>query len=313
MCKRQDSGAPGEGAGDVYKPDKAYKNAAFLGSRDARPIRVLCELSETEQRLKAAGVHNTILFYGSARARPPAAWAAQLEAAEADLASASDEEARAAAQACIDRLHKCKWMSDLYSATADLSERLTRWATTRPGSEDQAYVICTGGGPGMMEAANLGAARVEGALSMGMGISLPFEAGLNDHVTRGLGFEFHYFMLRKFWMVYPARAVVVAPGGLGTLDELFETLTLLQTGKIRLHAMPIVLLGKQYWSSVINLQAMVDAGTISEGDVKRMYMTDDVEDAFQYITSRLEALEEEGAIQIGSTSSPTAGVSTEAP
>ena len=259
-------------------------------------------MTEAEQRLRAHGVTNTILFFGSARARPPAVWKAQVEEAEAVVKAGGA--AAVAAEASLARLHKCSWMSTAYDDAAELAERVTAWAMGRSAAGVQDYVVCTGGGPGMMEAANMGAARVPGAVTMGMGISLPFEAGLNDYVTKGLGWEFHYFFTRKYWLSYFARAIVVTPGGLGTLDELFEILTLLQTHKIKLPRMPIVLLGGTYWKSVLNLSAMVDAGTISQADVDRMHFTDSVEDAFTHITTRLAELEADGSIRLGPQSPP---------
>jgi len=150
----------------------------------------------------------------------------------------------------------------------------------------QPLVVTTGGGPGIMEAANRGAASVPGGITMGMGISLPFEKGLNPFVTKGLAFEFQYFFTRKFWMMYYAKALVVGPGGFGTMDELFELLTLRQTGK--LPDFPIVLLCSKYWKTVINWQAMVDFGTISQEEVDRLCFADNAEEAFQHIRVNIE-------------------------
>jgi uncharacterized protein (TIGR00730 family) len=153
---------------------------------------------------------------------------------------------------------------------------------------NQSIVICTGGGPGFMEAANKGAASVKGARNIGMGISLPFECGLNPYVTESLAFEFHYFFTRKFWMVYHCQAIVVAPGGVGTFDELFEVLTLKQTGKIH-KDLPVILFGKEFWTTVVNWESLVKFGTVSQKDIDDLYFTDDVEEAFQYVTQRLSS------------------------
>ncbi len=189
----------------LAQPQKAYKNTEFLGSSDAQSIRILCELLETKQRLQGAKVHHTILvcltrsrhwrvgsiallppvqFFGSARSRTPEQHAKELtNAKELCAADPSDE----AAAAKLAQLEKCAWLSDFYQKTADLAQRLTEWSMSRPlPGGVQRYTICTGGGPGMMKAANLGASRVPGALSMGMGISLPFETSMNAYVTRGL-------------------------------------------------------------------------------------------------------------------------------
>lgn len=154
------------------------------------------------------------------------------------------------------------------------------------GLVDQHLVVCTGGGPGFMEAANKGASLVPGARNMGMGITLPFEEGLNPYVTEELAFEYHYFFTRKFWMVYSCQALVVAPGGVGTMDELFEVLTLKQTGKVQ-KDLPVVLFGTEFWRTVVNWEALVRYGTVSQSDYDGLYFTDSVEDAFNYVTERL--------------------------
>ncbi|CAM9241410.1 unnamed protein product [Choristocarpus tenellus] len=155
---------------------------------------------------------------------------------------------------------------------------------------EQHLVVCTGGGPGFMEAASKGASKVPGAKNMGMGISLPFEAGLNKYVTEELAFEYHYFFTRKFWMVYHCQALVVAPGGFGTLDELFEVLTLKQTGKVQ-NNLTVVLFGKVYWQTIINWQALVDYGTIAQEDVDQLFFTDEPEEAFHHLVKCLSANE----------------------
>jgi len=181
-------------------------------------------------------------------------------------------------------------VTEYYTRIQELARQISAWSMTRAKKEGKrVYSICTGGGPGMMEAANAGAAEVEGAKSIGMGISLPFEAGLNPSVEPENGFEFHYFFTRKFFMIDTMRALVVAPGGMGTCDELFEVLTLMQTGKRPV--CPIVLFGEKYWRTVVNWQAMCDFGTISQSDVDRLFFTDSVDDAFAHISKALEAKE----------------------
>ena len=146
-----------------------------------------------------------------------------------------------------------------------------------------------------MEAANRGAADVPGGRSVGLGISLPFEEDLNAYIPDELGFEFHYFFMRKLWFLYLAQCVVICPGGFGTLDEMFETLTLIQTGKVT-RRIPMVLYGKEFWDNVLNLEFMVDFGTVSAKDLKLFHKSDSVEDAFEYITKSLIELEEDGAV-----------------
>ncbi|CAM9557800.1 unnamed protein product [Ectocarpus sp. 6 AP-2014] len=173
----------------------------------------------------------------------------------------------------------------------EYEETLLRLKENKIKGRDQHLVVCTGGGPGFMEAANKGASRVEGARNMGMGITLPFEEGkqwpfLSVYVTEELAFEFHYFFTRKFWMLYHCQALVVAPGGFGTLDELFEVLTLKQTGKVQ-KTLPVILFGKDYWEKIINWQALVEFGTIAQEDVDSLFFTDDPQEALDYLVGCL--------------------------
>ena len=147
------------------------------------------------------------------------------------------------------------------------------------------FVVCSGGGPGIMEAANRGALEAKGE-SIGLGISLPMEQGVNSYVTRKLAFEFHYFFTRKFWFLYLAKALIIMPGGFGTLDEFFESLTLIQTGKMK-KRMPIILYGSDFWDKVMNLEALVDFGTISRRDLDLFQVVDAVDEAYDIITARL--------------------------
>eukprot|EP00501_MAST-03F_sp_TOSAG23-6_P002184 GSMAST32.ASY1.ANO1.2284.1 assembled CDS len=252
--------------------EKAYKSKDFLCSRSARPIRVLCEYQEPKGRLEKNGVSNTVLFFASARGKT-----------RSDL---TDEE-RTKAQADLLRLTRTFWMCGYYEKVRGLARGLAQWSTDRreKNPELPTYSICTGGGPGMMEAANHGASEVQGSKSVGMGIELPFEPGLNAYVTPELAFEFHYFFTRKFWMAVPCKALVVAPGGMGTMDELFEILRLVQVGKMQ--NIPVVLFGEEYWAQVINWDVMEEFGTITKDDVKDLFFTDEVDKALEYITSHL--------------------------
>lgn len=189
------------------------------------------------------------------------------------------------AEAGLDRLKKSEWMCEQFEQIKELAHMLGSWSNARVSLGKRKYAVSTGGGPGMMEAANSGASKA-GADTVGFGISLPFEAGLNPSVSAGLAFEFHYFFTRKFLMMQTCRALVVAPGGFGTCDELFEALTLIQTGKQP--DMPIVMFGKNYWSKIINWEMMVECGTISATDMDRLFMTDSVEDACKHIVEFLE-------------------------
>jgi hypothetical protein len=265
-------------------PEKAYKNLEFLNSKGARPIRILCEYEEPLHRFQDHNVENTLVFFGSARARSREDALKGLEQAEAALAQSPND------SSVVQAHRRAKFavsLSVYYEQTRELARRLTEWSLNREGRD---YLICSGGGPGIMEAANRGAHEASGR-SVGLGISLPFEAGVNAYASPELAFEFHYFFTRKYWFLYLAKALVVFPGGFGTMDELFETLTLVQTDKIK-RGLPIVLFGTDYWSRVINLDAMAEMGTIHPDDIDLMYRTDDVDDAFAYIVRELEAQED---------------------
>lgn len=263
-------------------PEKAYKNLDFLNSPAARHIRILCEYEEARQRFLSQNVDSTIVFFGSARTlASDDADALFAEASERLNASPDSDEAKA----LMRKAEIAKSMAKYYDAARELAHRLTVWSME---TDERGYLISSGGGPGIMEAANRGA-HDAGGRSVGLGISLPFEAGVNDYVTPGLDFEFHYFFTRKLWFLYLCKALVIFPGGFGTMDELFETLTLVQTEKIK-KPLPIVLFGAEYWSQIINIDRMVDFGTISPGDVDLYFRTDSVEDAFDYLTKRLTEL-----------------------
>ena len=173
-----------------------------------------------------------------------------------------------------------------YRDAEDLAHRLTAWSKSLTGNHD--FIICSGGSGGMMEAANRGAAMA-GGKTVGFNIELPHEQSVNAYVPHELAFNFHYFFMRKFWFVYLAKALVIFPGGFGTMDELFEVLTLIQTRKPR-KAMPVVLFGNDYWDDVINFDAFVRWGTINAADLQLFYKTDSVDDAFQHVTAKLESL-----------------------
>jgi uncharacterized protein (TIGR00730 family) len=256
---------------DRYGPIKAYKNEGFLNSRDGRALRILAEFQEPETRLDKFKIQDTIVFMGSARIKP------------------RDEAEKAVAQAQktgkdVKRAKNDLKMSRYYEETRELAFRMTQWSKELKG-DDRRFVVCTGGGPGIMEAANRGASEAKG-VNIGFNISLPMEQHENPYITRHLSFEFHYFFMRKFWFAYLAKAIVVAPGGFGTLEELFELLTLIQTKIIR-KRLPVVLYGTKYWDKVFNLKALADFGTIDEADLSLFYRTDSVDDAYDYITKEL--------------------------
>ena len=251
--------------------DKAYEDVRFLESKDARALRMLAEYLEPLSRFKRYGVRDTIVFMGSARLM-------SREAAEAALAHAKEAgSGLAAARTALE-------LSNYYEAARELAHRLTSWSKKLDRNERR-FVVCTGGGPGIMEAANRGASEARG-LNIGLTISIPNEEFDNPYVSRELRFHFHYFFMRKFWFVYLAKAVVLFPGGFGTLDEFFEMLTLVQTRKMK-KRMPIVLFGSKYWSDVLNFDALVKYGTISGGDPDLFHRTDSVDEAYNIITQGL--------------------------
>lgn len=259
---------------------KAYKNLSFLNSPAARHIRILCEYEEPRDRFRDQGVKDTIVVFGSARIKEPDAARALLDTAVAS----GDKRAIVAAE------HGLK-LSSYYSDTRELSRRLTEWSMQRPDPLRRLF-ISTGGGPGIMEAANRGASEAPGGRSVGLGISLPFEEKVNAWVDPDLAFEFHYFFMRKYWFAYLAKAMVVMPGGYGTLDEMCEILTLRQTRRIT-KPLPMVLYGSEYWNDVINIENLIKWGTISEHDRELLHHSDTVDDAFTFLTTALDRNEQE--------------------
>lgn len=261
---------------------KAYENPDFLNSTHARSIRIQCELAEPGHRFRKQRVKNTIVMFGSARTLPEKEAKANLEKVRAESA-ALPPDARVKA---IKEAENKVFASVYYEAARKLSYELTKWSNERFACADNGFLICSGGGPGIMEAANRGAYEA-GGRSIGLGISLPFEQHSNNWVTPELNFEFHYFFVRKYWFLYPAKTLIAFPGGFGTMDELFEMLTLVQTMKTQ-KALPIVLFGSSFWNRILNFDAFLEYGMISEQDLKLFKIIDSVEEARDYIISELE-------------------------
>lgn len=265
-------------------PGKAYKNEKFLSSNAARSIRIQCELTEPEVRFKKHSVNNTIVLYGSARIPHPDQAAAELKRIENEIGetkSISREQ-----KSHLDRARRLKRSSHYYQEARQLSHDLTKWSDENIKEPAKKFYICSGGGPGIMEAASRGAYEA-GGKSVALGISLPFEQQLNVYATEELGFDFHYFFVRKYWFLYLAKALVVFPGGFGTMDELFELLTLVQTQKTTKY-LPIVLYGKEFWSEVINFQALADWGVISQEDLDLFHICDSVDETRDYLIQELK-------------------------
>lgn len=264
-------------------PVKAYKNLEFLNSPDARPIRVLCEFIEPGSRFRRLNVRDTIVFFGSARTQP-------MEQAQAALSAARDTHAKQGdsdSEAFLRRAEREVHMARYYEDASALAEKMTRWSLSLKNTHYR-FIVCSGGGPGIMEAANRGAQKAGGP-TIGLNISLPFEQVPNPYLTPELSFEFHYFFVRKFWFVYLAKALIVFPGGFGTLDEMFELLTLIQTGKTEKY-MPVVIYGSEFWNRVLQFETLAEWGVISEEDLKLFRIVDDVDTAFEYLTSELTRL-----------------------
>jgi uncharacterized protein (TIGR00730 family) len=242
----------------------AFQDADFLLREDLRPIRFQLELLKPELLLEEAEIASTFVFYGSARIPAP-------DKADAIVAAAKTDTQRAIAGRLKD---KAKYYEE--------ARKLARIASATPRGSDgkRHFVVCSGGGPSIMEAANRGAHDV-GADSIGLNIVLEHEQMPNDYVTPSLSFQFHYFALRKLHFLIRARALAVFPGGFGTFDEMFELLTLMQTGKIAI--MPVLLFGAEFWNRVVNFSALVEEGVIAPNDLELFHFVETAEEAWAVV------------------------------
>ena len=255
--------------------NRFYYNEEFIGSPDARSVRLLSEYYGPLQRFKRNKIRDTIVFFGSARLKSK-------EDAELALASAPknlSKNDRAVLDIDLD-------MSRYYEAARELAFKMTKWSK-KLNNKKKRFIVTSGGGPGIMEAANRGATEAKG-LAVGLSISLPFEQAGNPFISDDLEMNFHYFFMRKFWFLYLAKAMVVWPGGFGTLDEVMETLTLIQTNKLR-KQIPIVLFDSDFWNNVVNWDFLVDKGVISRSDLDLFQICDTVDDAYKYLTKKITA------------------------
>jgi len=257
----------------------AYNNESFLASPDGRILRLLAEYIEPLSRFRREQIQDTVVFFGSARVH-------SREAASGKLNDARNDGASAAAQRALDvkRAETAVDMARYYEDARRLAFLLTEWSSQIPARRRR-FVVTTGGGPGIMEAANKGAIEA-GGKTIGLNINLPFEQFPNHYITPSLNFEFHYFFMRKFWFAYLAKALVIFPGGFGTLDELFEILTLAQTEKLAKKIVTVIY-GSEYWKKVINFEAMVDAGVISPQDLELFKIADSPEEGFEFLKASL--------------------------
>jgi uncharacterized protein (TIGR00730 family) len=264
----------------MKKPTKAYQDLDFLNSSDGRTIRILTEYLQPKSKFKKHKVMDTIVFFGSARLKAKKdAFKDYNKIKSADPRHTDNFAAKLRdAQNYLD-------MSKYYEDAVELSRRLTEWSLNLETSANR-FIICTGGGPGIMEAANKGAKKA-GGYSIGLNISIPFEQYINPYVTPDLSFEFHYFFMRKFWFAYLSKALIIFPGGFGTMDELFEILTLVQTDKIR-KKLAVVMYDKKYWNKILNFDGLVELGMIGKSDLNLFTMCDTVDDAYNVIVKHLK-------------------------
>ncbi|CRG98931.1 lysine decarboxylase-like protein, putative [Plasmodium relictum] len=312
-----------ESDGNEIKVNEIYNKSSFINSRGARLIRIMSEFVGVQDALKDEGIFFTVVVFGSSRSLSKEKYESKKRTFEKKLEYFNekirnnielvDEELRKYnhIKKELENLQKLKWTIEYYKKIYELSKKLTLFFNTDEGQktvnnisshlpkvhnffpnkkeEKNPHIftvaICTGGGPGFMEAANKGS-KEAGGKSMGFMISLPFEKGANPYVDIGLSFKFHYFFTRKFWLIYLSLAFIILPGGFGTLDEMMEILTLKQCKKFK-RDVPIVLLGKKFWLDILNFQKLVDYGVISQKDLDCIFITDCVDEAYNFVISQL--------------------------
>jgi len=262
---------------------KAYDNKDFLHSKDGRIIRIMSEYLYPEQKLRRAGIKRTVIFFGSARFKSREDILDKIQEEKSLLKSAKTVAGKKKIRKRLDELNGNLKMSDYYEDARKLSYMLTDWSNTLDKKER--INISTGGGPGIMEAANRGAYEA-GGKSIGLNISLPFEQVPNPYISPNLNFEFHYFFMRKFWLIYLAQIMIVFPGGFGTIDELMEILTLRQTGKMH-SPKRIYLYSSKWWKNVINFDFLAEMGVIHKDDLKLFKFVNSPEEAFKLIKADL--------------------------
>lgn len=266
--------------------EKAYNNRDFIHSRDGRTIRILSEYLYPERHFKKNKIKRTVVFYGSARSLSKESYELKLKQLNDDLANCKEDHKKNDIEKEIKFLEHQEDITKSYEDCIELSKMLAEWGETLP--DNKKFIITSGGGPGMMEAANRGAARA-GIRSMGLNISLPFEQEPNHYISPDLNFEFHYFFMRKFWFVYLAQAFIAMPGGFGTLDELMEILTLLQTKKVT-KKIPMVLYNEDFWKNLINFDFLLEKGMISKNDLKLFRYYSEPKEAFEFLQAELSKI-----------------------
>ncbi|MGA2986447.1 MAG: LOG family protein [Terriglobia bacterium] len=272
MAKDNKSGA--------QMPQLAYRNLRFLESADARALRIISEYFDPQARLREANAQHTVVFFGSARILSREAAFQNLR--EVELRSKGSP--AAALQADLKRARMGVHMSRYYEAARELSRLITAWAM-KLNKSPRFLMVCSGGGPGIMEAANRGASEA-GGKSIGLNIKLPLEQKPNPYIPPELSMMFRYFFMRKLWFAQPAQALIVFPGGFGTMDEMWEFLTLIQTKKMG-HEVTILLYGSKFWKAAINFGWLVETGTVNKNDLKLIRFVDSPQQAFEILKDEL--------------------------
>lgn len=253
-------------------PLLAHQNQAFLNSPQGRQVRILSEFIAPDVTFDRHRIRHTMICFGSARTLPPDELAKRKAALDPN---------KAEDQAQLKRLARLEPMARYYDECRELSRRLSVWGKSRP----EVYALCTGGGPGIMEAGSRGAYDAKSP-NIGLNIQLPYEQHPNPYITPELNLQFRYFFIRKFWFLFKARCLVAFPGGWGTMDELFEALTLIQTHKI--DPLPVLIFGESYWKSLVNWDLMVESAMIDPDDMKYVKFTDSVDEGFQWLAAEME-------------------------
>jgi hypothetical protein len=267
--------------GSRHHVSTAYENTNFIHSPDARALRILSEYAEPLARFRRQNIQDTIVFFGSARVHSPEEAQKRLVALERPSAAKTGPEVK---EQLKEARTAVEW-SRFYAEARELARLLTAWSKSLPFARHR-FVVCSGGGPGVMEAASRGA-NDAGGKSIGLNITLPSEQVANPYITPGLSFQFHYFFMRKFWFAYLAKGLVIFPGGFGTLDELFELLTLAQTRKLAKRII-ILIYGRDYWRQIINLERLAEWGAINSEDLELFKFVDSPEEGFRVLKEHLE-------------------------
>ena len=268
-----------------HAPKPPHEDLEFLQSTPARPLRILAEYLQPMMQLKKENIGDTIVMFGSARIESRETALARLTRLKNTKVAKLAGAARAKHRATLKGAKSALEMSRYYEEARQLSHKITAWASSL-GPKPRRFVICSGGGPGIMEAANRGAYDA-GGKSIGLSIELPHEQFSNAYISPELSLNFHYFFMRKLWFAQIAKALIVFPGGFGTMDELWEMMTLLQTGKLSKNNM-ILIYGRRYWEQVLNFRAMVRWGMINPEEYKLIQFADTVDEAFEKIRTGME-------------------------